>query len=116
MDFTTTKNKLDFTVDGVKFETKNAVAAGIIFRMQSTFAKMGSQDVNAVAEREEAFEELKKTYEKILTKAAWKRFEPLLEGTCDDKSTPIDPLKLIEITQWIVGEGLGKGNTPPQDS
>src|SRR5688500_19272095 len=44
----------------------------------------------------------------IFTKAAWKRFEPLLEGNCDDKSTPIGPMTLIEITQWIVGEGLGK--------
>jgi hypothetical protein len=116
MDFTTTKNKLDFTVDGVKFETKHAIAAGVIFRLQGTFVKMGNKREDAGAERAEAFEELKQVYEKILTKAAWKRFEPLLEGNCDDKTTPIDPMTLVDITQWIVGEGLGKGNTQPQDS
>jgi hypothetical protein len=116
MDFTTTRNKLDFTVDGVKFETKNAIAAGVIFRLQGTFVKMGDKREDAGTQRLEAFEELKQVYEKILTKAAWKRFEPLLEGTCDDKSTPIDPMTLINITQWIVGEGLGKGSTPQQDS
>lgn len=116
MDFTTTRNKLDFTVDGVKFETKNAVAAGIIFRLQGTFVKLGDKREDAIAERAEAFEELKQMYEKILTKAAWKKFEPMIEGTCDDKVTPIDPMKLVEITQWIVGEGLGKGSTPQQDS
>lgn len=116
MDFTTVKNKLDFTVDGQKFETKNAIAAGIIFRLQGTFVKMGDKREDAGAKRAEAFEELKQVYEKILTKAAWKRFEPLLEGTCDDKTTPIDPMTLIGITQWIVGEGLGKDDTPPQVS
>jgi hypothetical protein len=118
MDFTTTKNKLDFTVDGAKFYTKNAIAAGVIFKLQGTFSKLGNkkEDAAAGAERAEAYEELKRVYVKILTKDAWKRFEPLIEGTCDDKLTPIDMLKLIEITQWLIGEGLGKDHMPPQDS
>ena len=114
MDFTTRKNKLDFTVDGVQFHTKNAIASGIIFRLQGTFAKLG--DKSDKADRGDAFDELKKAYQKILTQAAWKKFEPLLEGTCDDKSTPIDTETLVDITQWIIGEGVGKGHTPPQDS
>jgi len=114
MDFTTRKNKLDFTVDGVQFTTKNAIASGIIFKLQGTFGKLGGQ--GAAADKGEAFDELKKVYEKILTKAAWKKFEPLIEGDCDDKSTPIDPMTLIDITQWLIGEGLGKDSTPPQDS
>lgn len=114
MDFTTRKNKLDFTVDGEQFQTKSAVASGIIFRLQGTFAKLG--DADAIAERGDAFEELKKVFEKILTRAAWTRFEPLIEGTCDDEQTPIDPLTLVDITQWLIGEGLGKEPTPPQDS
>jgi len=114
MDFTTRKNKLDFTVDGAQFTTKNAIASGIIFRLRGTFAKLG--DPEEAVNQGEAFEDLKKVYEKILTKPAWKKFEPLLEGDCDDKSTPIDPLTLVDITQWLIGEGLGKDNTPPQDS
>lgn len=114
MDFTTRKNKLDFKVDGKQFHTKNAVAAGIIFRLQGTFAKLGEQ--GDAAERGEAFDELKTVYDKILMKESWARFEPLIEGTCDDKLTPIDPLTLVDITQWLIGEGLGKGPTPPQDS
>jgi hypothetical protein len=114
MDFTTRKNKLDFTVDGKKFETKNAIAAGIIFRLQGTFAKLGEQGKDA--DRGVAFDELKGVYSKILTKAAWTRFEPLIEGDCDDKLTPVDPLTLIDITQWLIGEGMGKDLTPPQDS
>lgn len=114
MDFTTRKNKLDFTIDGTKFNTKNAVASGIIFRLQGTLAKLG--DMEAVGERGEAFDELKSVYEKILTRESWKRFEPLLEGDCEDKQTPIDPLTLVDITQWLVGEGMGKELTPPQDS
>jgi hypothetical protein len=118
MDFTTTKNPLDFTVDGQQFHAKNAVAAGVLFKLQGVFSKLGSKKEDAAAgvQREEAYEELKKIYARILTKDAWKRFEPLIEGTCDDKSTPIDMLKLIEITQWLIGEGLGKGLTLPQDS
>lgn len=114
MDFTTRKNKLDFTVDGEQFQTKNAIASGIIFRLQGTFAKLGDKD--AAAERGEAFDELKGVYSKILTHDAWTRFEPLIEGTCADDATPIDPLTLIDITQWLIGEGLGKEPTPPQDS
>lgn len=114
MDFTTRKNKLDFTVDGAKFHTKNAIAAGIIFRLQGTFAKLG--DKEAIVERSDAFDELKKVYEKILMRESWKRFEPLIEGDCDDKHTPVDPLTLVDITQWLIGEGLGKDHTPPQDS
>lgn len=114
MDFTTRKNKLDFTVDGKQFHTKNAIASGIVFRLQGTFAKLGEKE--AVTERGDAFDELKNVYGKILTSESWKRFEPLIEGTCDDKSTPIDPLTLVDITQWLIGEGLGKEHTPPQDS
>lgn len=114
MDFTTRKNKLDFTVDGKKFHTKNAVASGIIFRLQGTFARLGEK--SAVADRGAAFDELKNVYSKILTNESWVRFEPLIEGDCDDKATPIDPLTLIDITQWLIGEGLGKEVTPPQDS
>lgn len=114
MDFTTRKNELDFTVDGQEFQTKNAIASGIIFRLQGTFAKLGEK--NAAAERGEAFDELKNVYSKILTTESWQRFEPLIEGDCDDKATPIDPLTLIDITQWLIGEGLGKEATPPQDS
>ncbi len=114
MDFTTRKNKLDFTVDGQEFHAKNAIASGIIFRLQGTFAKLGEKD--EVAARGEAFEELKSVYSKILTQDAWVRFEPLIEGTGDDDLTPIDPLTLVDITQWLIGEGLGKEVTPPQDS
>lgn len=115
MDFTTRKNKLDFTVDGQEFQTKSAIASGIIFRLQGTFAKLGEKD--EAAARGEAFDELKVVYSKILTKDAWVRFEPLLEGTeVDDDATPIDPLTLVDITQWLIGEGLGKEATPPQDS
>lgn len=114
MDFTTRKNKLDFTIDDAKFHTKNAVASGIIFRLQGTLAKLG--DVEAVTGRGEAFDELKNVYAKVLTKESWGRFEPLIEGTCDDDETPIDPLTLVDITQWLIGEGLGKELTPPQDS
>lgn len=114
MDFTTRKNKLDFTVDGQEFHTKNAIASGIIFRLQGTFAKLGEK--GEVAARGEAFEELKDVYSKILTQEAWARFEPLLEGTGADDITPIDPLTLVDITQWLIGEGLGKEATPPQDS
>ena len=114
MDFTTRKNKLDFTIDGEQFHTKNAIASGIIFRLQGTFAKLG--DKEAVLERGDAFDDLKAVFAKILTKESWVRFEPLIEGTCDDEQTPIDPLTLVDITQWLIGEGLGKGNTPPQDS
>jgi hypothetical protein len=116
MDFTTQKNKLDFTVDGKQFHTKNAIAAGVIFKLQGTFTKLGNNSEKAGAEREEAYEALKKVYDKILTKESWKRFEPLIEGTCDDKTTPVDVLKLIEITQWLVGEGLGKDHMQQQDS
>lgn len=114
MDFTTRKNKLDFTVDGQEFQTKNAIASGIIFRLQGTFAKLGGKD--EVESRGEAFDELKSVYSKILTQDAWTRFEPLLEGTGSDDATPIDPLTLVDITQWLIGEGLGKEATPPQDS
>ena len=114
MDFTTRKNKLDFTVDGAEFHTKNAVAAGIIFRLQGTFAKLGGKE--AIVERSDAFDDLKKVYEKILTSESWKRFEPLIEGDCDDKQTPVDPLTLVDITQWLIGEGMGKEPMPPQDS
>lgn len=114
MDFTTRKNKLDFKVDGQQFHTKNAIASGIIFRMQTTFTKISAE--GAEADRALAFDEIKKVYEKILTKASWAKFEPLIEGTCDDKYTPIDMNTLIDITQWLVGEGLGKDSTPPQDS
>jgi hypothetical protein len=116
MDFTTRKNKLDFTVDEEKFHTKSAIAAGIIFNLQGTFAKLGNDKKSAAVGRSEAFDELKSVYSKILTQESWKRFEPLIEGTCDDDSTPIDPLTLIDITQWLIGEGLGKDTTPPQDS
>ena len=114
MDFTTRKNKLDFKIDGKQFHTKNAIASGIIFRLQGTFEKLGEKGEAQL--RGEAFDELKEVYSKILTQASWKQFEPLIEGTCDDKLTPIDPLTLVDITQWIIGEGLGKGPTPPQDS
>lgn len=114
MDFTTRKNPLDFTVDGKKFHTKNAIASGIIFRLQGTFSKLGEQ--GNPNDRGEAFDELKTVYDKILMKESWARFEPLIEGTCDDKSTPIDPLTLVDITQWLIGEGLGKDHTQQQDS
>lgn len=114
MDFTTRKNKLDFTVDGQAFQTKQAIASGVIFRLQGTFAKLGEKD--EVTARGEAFDELKDVFAKILTHEAWTRFEPLLEGTGDDEHTPIDTLTLIDITKWIVGEGLGKDHMPPQDS
>jgi hypothetical protein len=55
-------------------------------------------------------------YSKILTQDAWVRFEPLIEGTGADDLTPIDPMTLVDITQWLIGEGLGKEATPPQDS
>jgi len=110
MDFTTRKNKLDFTVDGQEFQTKSAIASGIIFRLQGTFAKLGEKD--EVTSRGEAFEELKNVYSKILTQEAWSRFEPLIEGNCADDMTPVDPLTLVDITQWLIGEGLGKETTP----
>lgn len=114
MDFTTRKNKLDFTVDGEQFHTKSAIASGIIFRLQGTFAKLGDKD--AVAERDAAFDALKGVYEKILMSESWSRFEPLIEGDCEDMRTPIDPLTLVDITQWLIGEGLGKDPTPEQAS
>lgn len=114
MDFTTRKNKLNFTVDGQEFQTKQAIASGVIFRLQGTFAKLGEKD--EVTARGEAFDELKDVFAKILTHEAWTRFEPLIEGTGADDVTPIDPLTLVDITQWLIGEGLGKEVTPPQDS
>jgi hypothetical protein len=116
MDFTTRKNKLDFTVDGEPFQTKKAVAAGVLFKLQGTFSKLGNDKANAGKEREEAYEELKSVYDKILTKEAWQRFEPRIEGTCPDGVVPIDMMKLIEITQWLIGEGLGKDLTQQPDS
>ncbi len=114
MDFTTRKNKLDFKVDGKQFFTKNAIAAGVIFRLQGTFAKLG--DKESITGRGDAFDELKAVYEKILMSKSWAEFEPLIEGTCADRLTPIDPLTLVDITQWLIGEGLGKDHTPQQDS
>lgn len=114
MDFTTRKNKLDFTVDGQAFQTKRAIASGVIFRLQGTFSKLGEKD--EAASRGEAFDELKIVFSKILTHEAWTRFEPLLEGDSPDDATPIDPSTLVEIVQWLIGEGLGKDPTPPQDS
>jgi len=114
MDFTTRKNKLDFTVDGQAFQTKSAIASGIIFRLQGTFSKLGEKD--QASSRGEAFDELKVVFSKILTQEAWARFEPLLEGDSPDDATPIDTTTLVEIVQWLIGHGLGKDHMPPQDS
>ncbi len=114
MDFTTRKNKLDFTIDGEQFESKNAVAAGVIFDLQQLISMFA--DKERKSSQQQLYREMKKIYERILTAESFVRFEPLIDGECEDDETPVDALLLIDITKWIIGEGLGKGRTANQPS
>lgn len=114
MDFTTRKSKLDFTIDGEQFDTKNAIAAGVIFDLQALISSIGNKD--GKKSNQHLFAEMKRTYARILTAESFARFEPLIDGDCDDNETPVDAMLFIEITKWLIGEGLGKGRTAKQPS
>lgn len=113
MHFNTTRRVLTFTVDEDKFETKPAIAAGVVFGLQSSMKDFKSDnDTN----RDKAYENLKQTYKRILSAESWALFEPRIDGDCDDDVVPIDALQLFEITRWVLGEGLGKGHSQPASS
>lgn len=114
MDFTTRKNKLDFTIDGEQFESKNAIAAGVIFDLQQLISMFA--DKERKSSQQQLYREMKQIYERILTAESFARFEPLIDGECEDDETPVDAMLFIEITKWIIGEGLGKGRTAKQPS
>jgi hypothetical protein len=115
MDFTTTKNRLDFTIDGTAFESKNAIAAGVIFDLQALITAFGNKESRGI-KQQQIFVDMKAIYERILTAESFARFEPLIDGHCEDEETPVDAMLFIEITKWIIGEGLGKGRMAKQPS
>lgn len=110
MHFTTSPQVTTFTVDEDVFTTKAALPAVVLFKLQSAFSGIGSKNASA-AEREKSVDELQKMYERILTAESYALFAPRITGECDDDTVPIDAMKLIEITKWLIAE-MGKGSSP----
>lgn len=113
MHYNTTRRVVTFTVDDDEFTTKPAIPAGVVFTLQQ---RMRSFKSDNEAKRDQAYEDLKSTYQKILTADSWELFEPRLEGECDDDTVPIDAMLLMQITRDIIAEGLGKGRSEPATS
>lgn len=113
MHFNTTRRVITFTVDEDEFATKPAIAAGVVFGLQTSMKDFKSENEK---KRDAAYENLKQTYKRILNAESWALFEPRIDGDCEDDVVPIDVTQLMEITRWIIGEGLGKGRSQPASS
>lgn len=109
MHFNTTRRVLTFTVDEDEFTTKPAIAAGVVLNLQNAMKDFKSENEK---KRDGAYDNLKKVYKRILDNESWALFEPRIDGDCDDDVVPIDTMQLMEITRWVIGEGMGKGRSP----
>jgi hypothetical protein len=115
MHFTTTPRIVTFTVDDDEYSTKAALPAEVLFKLQGAFAGIAEKDSTG-AEREKAFDRLKKMYARILSTDSYALFEPRLTGDYDDDSiVPIDAMMLVDITKQLIAE-MGKGSSPKPDS
>lgn len=115
MHFSTKPRIITFDVDGEQYTTKPAVAAQVIAEFQAAITTFGSKDVSG-AERLQAFMDLKEVYRRILTPESYALFEPRVSGDVEDGTVPIDLLMLLDITRWLVAEGLGKGHIQQSSS
>jgi hypothetical protein len=107
MHFTTTPKRTTFTVDDDEYQTKAALPAEVLFKLQNAFRGIASKD----GDQEKAFEKIKALYSRILTAESFALFEPRITGECDDDVTPIDGMLLVEITKSLIAE-MGKGSSP----
>lgn len=107
MHFTTTPRVTSFTVDEEEYQTKAALPAEVLFKLQNAFRGIAAKD----GDQERAFEKIKSLYSRILTAESFALFEPRITGECDDDVTPIDGMLLVEITKALISE-MGKGSSP----
>lgn len=114
MHFTTTPKVVTFTVDDDKFQTKAALPAEVLFKLQGVFTAFADKNRDGSA-REKSIDNLKTLYSRILTAESYALFEPRLTGDCEEPTVPIDAGMLVEITKWLISE-MGKGSTPPPSS
>lgn len=114
MHFTTTPKVVSFTVDDDRFQTKAALPAEVLFKLQGVFTSFADKGRDG-AGRAQSIDSLKSMYARILTAESYALFEPRLTGDCEEPTVPIDAGMLVEITKWLISE-MGKGSTPPPSS
>lgn len=105
--FTTRSEPIRFRIDDDDFEAASEIPAATLFELAGV-----KDEIRAAENRTQQFDALLSIFQKLLTDESYK----MLHDRVSSREKPIPNKTLMEVMDWLLGEGYGMRPTQPPSS